>query len=137
MYKREFRKPDEQRRVITSRAVILSESGQLELRKIQQTIMTEQGILTEDSVYSMIIEGEHITHPDQIGGTCFECNRYVTPATKLHCFYCGKIGCRACFHFDEKTQRWTCTPCRSSIRRKRFLRGTLKLLAFPFTRRRK
>jgi len=110
-----------EQRVTDHRSVILSEDGQLVLRNEQKTILTEHGILTEDTAFSLMIEGEHITDISQIAGKCRDCNRFVTATTKKYCFYCGKINCTECSSWDEENQRWVCPACRKALRRKKLI----------------
>lgn len=117
-----------EQRVTDHRSVILSEDGQLVLRNEQKTIMTEHGILTEDTAFSLMIEGEHITDVSQIAGRCFDCNRFVTDTTKKFCYYCGRINCTECSTWDEDFQRWMCPRCKKALKRKKLMRAIFGFL---------
>jgi hypothetical protein len=126
------------KRIKRNRAVIKSGNDELVIYGEQLTEVSPSGDMeTNENQYSMVIEGELVSHASQMAGKCqeLECGRWLTHRTIRFCFYCGKVNCIKCCKWDEKDERWICKKCYRSIKWKRILRAIARVIFFPFFRR--
>lgn len=128
-----------QRRIIRNDSIIEFENGQIIFPQIQVTEISDSGdIKTTNTSYSVMVNGERISNSEDIAGICQveNCGTFLTNKTIRYCFFCSKVLCPSCAKWYEREKHILCPDCWKHIRQKRIFAFIIRVLVFPFRKRR-
>jgi hypothetical protein len=122
-------------RIERKRAVIIADDGELVLGRVKDTQMTDEGATTEETIYSVIINGERVTSHLQLVGQCYRCRSFVTHRSVRYC-QCGRVLCICCSELWADESRPVCEDCHKALRWSKFWSTLRSIFISPFIERR-